>query len=290
MTTLAAQEPQSFGEGALGSPEPKTRPPESALHRRLRFIAAYGAWRRAVLELWRFKWREHRAQRVVAGYHTRARRIPYFIRHGTRDVGIFSEIFIAGEYEPPAQVTKRLAELGRPPRILDLGGNVGLFAAYCCDRWRGATVVSVEPDPDNLDLLRRTAGNGDAIDVLAACATCRDGSVQFVAGHFAESYVAADEGAGVETIEVPCADVFRLAESMDLIKIDIEGSEWEVLADPRMAALTASALVMEWHDKQCPYPDPSAAARSALDRAGYDVLSEHQPVSSNGTIWAARRS
>jgi FkbM family methyltransferase len=260
---------------------------EPRLARRLRFVRQYAAWRRAVRELWRFKWREHRARRVLGAYHTRKRAIPYFIRHGTRDVGIFSEIFIAGEYDPPSAVAERLARLGRPPRILDLGANIGLFAASCRERWPEARVVSVEPDPENLELLRHTAAGTSEIEVLAACAADRDGSVRFVAGQFAESHVAGDEPAE-ETIEVPCVDALRLAGSADLVKIDIEGSEWEILADPRLASIGAQALVMEWHEERCPHPDPPAAAHAALRDAGFEVLGEHRPVPSNGTIWALR--
>jgi FkbM family methyltransferase len=268
---------------------------EHALARRLRFVREYSVWRRAVHELWRFKWREHRAkampddaQPVIGAYHTRGHAIAYFIRHGTRDVGIFSEVFIAGEYDPPPAVASRLAQLGRPPRILDLGANIGLFAAACRERWPGTHVVSVEPDPENLEILRRTAADTDEIEVIAACAGDRDGSVRFVAGQFAESHVADDDTAAEDTIEVPCVDALRLATAADLVKIDIEGSEWEILADPRFASIDAQVLVMEWHEERCPHPDPPAAAHAALRDAGFQVLGEHRPVPSNGTIWALR--
>jgi FkbM family methyltransferase len=264
-------------------------PNTSSVARRLLFLREYGAWRRAVSELWRFKWREHRARPIVGAYHTRAGRVPYFIRHGTRDVGIFSEIFIAGEYDPPAAVGERMATLGRPPRIVDLGANVGLFAASCRERWPGASVTTVEPDPANLELLRRTAEGSNGIEVIAACATNYQGSVRFVAGEFAESHVASNESTQ-DTIEVPCVDAFAVARSADLVKMDIEGSEWEILADARLGSLPAQALVMEWHDKRCPHEDPSEAARVALADAGFEVLCEHRPVASNGTIWALRPS
>jgi FkbM family methyltransferase len=264
-------------------------PREASVARRLRFIRQYGAWRRAVRELWRFKWREHRGGTVVGAYHTRRGAVPYFIRHGTRDVGIFSEIFVAGEYDPPPAVLELITALGRPPRIVDLGANVGLFAASCRERWPGASVTAVEPDPENLALLRRTAAGVAEIEVLPACAADHDGVVRFVAGHFAESHVA-DADSGEETIEVPCVDVFRLAQSADLVKMDIEGSEWEILADPRLASLNARAWVMEWHEQRCPHPDPRGAARAALRDAGFELLGEHQPVPRNGTIWALRAS
>lgn len=272
---------------AFHAPEASART-ERTLTRRMRFVREYGAWRRAVRELWRLKWREHRGRQVLGVYHTRGRAIPYCLRHGTRDVGIFSEIFIAGEYDPPPAVAERLASLGRPPRILDLGANIGLFAASCRERWPGTHVVSVEPDPENLELLRRTAADSNEVEVIAACACERDGSVHFVAGQFAESHVA-DPDCTEETIEVPCVDALRLAATADLVKIDIEGSEWEILADPRLATIDAQALVMEWHEERCPHPDPPAAAHAALRAAGFEVLTEHRPVASNGTVWALRR-
>jgi hypothetical protein len=138
-------------------------------------------------------------------------------------------------------------------------------------------------------LLCLTARGADGIEVIAACASNYNGSVRFVAGEFAESHVAPDASTQ-DTIEVPCVDAFAVAGFADLVKIDIEGSEWEILADARLASLPAQALVMEWHDKRCPHEDPSAAARAALADAGFEVLCEHRPLASNGTIWALRPS
>lgn len=265
---------------------PLNVPRGSAVARRLRFLKQYGIWRKAVRELWRFKWREHRGRPVVGTYHTRGGGVSYRIRHATRDVGIFAEVFIAGEYDPPAAVSTRLQELGRPPRILDLGANIGLFAAYCREQWPDAAITAVEPDPENLELLRATAVAAKVV-VVPACAATREGTVRFVAGEFAESHVATEDS-GEDTIELPCVDAFRFAQAADLVKIDIEGSEWEILADARFADLGAEAVAMEWHDIGCPHPDPCAAAHAALEKAGYEVLCENRPLASNGTIWALR--
>ena len=229
---------------------------ETGLQRRLRFVRQYAAWRRAVRELWRFKWREHRAEPRLGAYHTRRGRVAYFIRHGTRDVGIFSEIFVAGEYDPPAAVAERSAgwRAAADPRPRGQRGALrGLLSRALAD----AQIVAVEPDPENLQLLERMASQEQRIEVIPACAAAHDGTVHFLAGLFAESQVV-DEGHQGETIELPCVDAFRLAESADLIKIDIEGSEWEILADPRLAELGVTALVMEWHDKSCPHDDPGS--------------------------------
>ncbi len=257
------------------------------LNRRVQFLRSYAGWRRAVRELWRFKWRENRRLQMVGAYHTRARGVPYFVRHTTRDIGVFSEIFVLGEYEPPEEIARWLDDLGRPPRILDVGGNVGLFATFARDRWPGASVVSVEPDPENLEILRRNAASGTNLEVVAACAASHDGTLRFVAGQQAGSHVA--EGDCEDAIEVSCVDVFRLAQPADFIKIDIEGSEWPILADPRLGSLPARACVMEWHELLCPHADPGAAAREGLERAGFTVVCDRTPFPEVGMVWGFRR-
>ena len=212
----------------------------------------------------------------------------YYIRHGTRDIGIFSEIFIAGEYEPPPTVQTRLDELGRPPRILDLGAYTGLFATYCTDRWPGASVTSVEPDVQSLEVLRCTAAQSKAISIVEGCAATHDGSALFLPGQFAESHVLSDETVpGALTVQ--SVDMFRLAGAADLIKMDIEGSEWPILADSRMRSVYATAWVMEWHSLNCPYPAPADAARELLEQAGFEVVLERTAIAGhNGVVWALR--
>jgi FkbM family methyltransferase len=261
---------------------------QTGMERRLRFLRTYANWRRGVRELWRFKWRENRHKKMIGGYHTRSAGVPYFVRHTTRDIGVFSEVFVLGEYEPPAEVADWLKSLGRPAQMLDVGGNIGLFATFARDRWPGTSVVSIEPDPDNLEILRRNAAQGSDLEVVAACASTHDGTLRFVSGQQAGSHVA-NGASGEDTIEVPCVDVFRLAESADLIKMDIEGSEWDILADPRLAAVPARALVMEWHDLLCPHPEPRAAALDALERAGFTVIADRVSFPEVGMVWAVRR-
>jgi FkbM family methyltransferase len=263
--------------------------PLKPLARRLQFLRTYSGWRRGVRELGRFKWRENRRRQMVGGYHTRGEHVPYFVRHTTRDIGVFSEVFVLGEYEPPREVAQWLQDLGRPPRILDVGGNVGLFATFARDRWPGAEVVSIEPDPDNLKILKRNAATGQNLEVVEACATTHDGTLRFVAGQEAGSHVAEDGSSSEATIEVPCVDVFRLAESADFVKMDIEGSEWPILDDPRMSSIPAGVWVMEWHDLLCPHPNPGAAARAAMERAGFTIVADRTPFPEVGMIWGVRR-
>jgi FkbM family methyltransferase len=210
------------------------------------------------------------------------------LRHRTRDIDVFDEIFVGNRgYEPPRAVAIRFRD--RPPaKVLDLGGNVGLFGVYALARWPSATITSVEPDAANLPLLGRCVEVNEASarwTIIAACAASRPGVVAFSGGRLADSAIALD---GEEvTGHVVAVDALELLKDADFAKIDIEGAEWELLLDQRFAASAPDVLVMEWHQRGCPMQDGYQAALDILRRSGYDVEGEPPSVGQHfGTIWA----
>lgn len=207
------------------------------------------------------------------------------VRHRSRDVEILDEVLTPPfDYEEPAAVAQRLSRRGL--RVLDLGGNVGLFAAWALDRYDVAELVSFEPDPTNLPILRRCRARNPAAawTIVEACAGTAPGEVAFVAGEGADSRVAFDAATG--TVTVPVVDVLPALRG-DLVKIDIEGSEWDLLVDPRLAEAPVDVLVIEWHAHGCPAPDPFGAAVRALETAGFTVHGEDHGHS-HGSLWAWR--
>jgi FkbM family methyltransferase len=212
------------------------------------------------------------------------------LRHGSRDVEIFNEIFCPARlsYEPPSEIAREL-EAMPTLRVADLGGNIGLFGLFALDRWRLEVLRSYEPDPANAALLQATIAANDTGGrwtlVRAAVSNERTTS-SFQAGLLSESRIADD---GVGTIEVPVLDLFA-EPPVDLLKIDIEGAEWPILDDPRLASHPARAIVLEWHRRGCPHADARAAARELLEAAGYRSLFEGTGESHvNGLMWGLRR-
>ena len=210
------------------------------------------------------------------------------LRHRTRDIDVFDEIFVGNRgYEPPGAVAIRFRD--RPPaKVLDLGGNVGLFGVYALARWPAATITSVEPDAANLPLLGRCVQVNEASarwTIIAACAANRPGVVAFSGGRLADSAIAL-EGEEV-TGHVVAVDALELLKDADFAKIDIEGAEWDLLLDQRFAASAPDVLVMEWHQRGCPMRDGYQAALDILRRSEYDVDGEPPSVGQQfGTIWA----
>lgn len=210
------------------------------------------------------------------------------LRHATRDVDILVEIFARGMYEPPREIAAALRNT--KPRVLDLGGNVGLFGVFAFERLSAETVTSVEPDPGNVDVLRRCiAGNrlGDRWSLVDAAASTHNGSLRFRAGEFADSRIAAPGEKG--SVEVPCVDAIAMMAGVDLVKIDIQGGEWPLLRDPRLRETRIGSLVMEWHTIGSEVDDPRAAAVQAVIDAGMRVdLDVVNAGAETGVVWASR--
>ena len=209
------------------------------------------------------------------------------IRHGSGDVVILGEVFKRRYYEPVGEASQVLSQA---KKILDLGGNIGLFGLFAADRWPESQIVAFEPDPDNATVHELMIGAndlGERCELVKAAAAAHDGCVAFAAGRAAVSYIT-DDAHGEGTIEVQAVDVLpRIAEA-DLLKMDIEGGEWAILADPRFRASPPRAVVLEYHQRMCPGPSPRREAEQALSAAGLRVQSTSDRGDGQGVLWAWR--
>jgi FkbM family methyltransferase len=188
---------------------------------------------------------------------------------GSSDRQVLHQVFIEKEYEPIA--------LAEPTAILDLGANVGYSSAYFLSKYLTATVVAVEPDPQNYELCRHNLspfGNRarvvhgavwpEAVGLVPVRGAFRDGR------EWTTQVRPADQEKG-EVAEVKGYDVDTLidltgATKIDLLKIDIEGSERELFernADKWLPRIRN--LCVELHDDDC-----ASAFFQALSRYSFD--------------------
>ena len=219
-------------------------------------------------------------------YHLSDGGRPVLLRHGTIDVWTFVEVFMRRLYEPPPAVAAALARAERP-LVLDLGANIGMFGLDVLTRHPDARVIAYEPDARNAAVHRRLVElNGDdgRWRLVEAAAGAHDGSVRFMAGLQTGSHIV--EGAAAGSVEVPLVDVLGQVAEADLVKMDIEGGEWGILTDPRVAR--ARALVLEYHPQGCPREDAAAFAHELLTGYGFDVTPVFHDEAGIGMLWATR--
>jgi FkbM family methyltransferase len=240
----------------------------------------------------RFAVGEIRGKPAVGRYRPRKSLVDVFLRHRTSDRYILNEIFGLGLYKLPAGATATLAGLGRPPVGVDLGAHVGIFGTFFFSCYPDGELDAFEPDPANSALLQRCISANRLADrwrLVPACAATADGTALLLADRFAESRITREVPG---TIEVASRDVFPFLATADLLKMDIEGSEWDILEDPRFSEIAARVIVLEYHPQGCPGPDPREAAQVAVRRLGCvvrEIAVPHAPPGV-GMLWAWRHA
>jgi FkbM family methyltransferase len=258
-------------------------------HRAIMPLTARVICARLVRESPRFLAGELLRPRGVHAYHLRDNGRCVLIRHRGVDAATLAEVFYHRFYDPPAEVARAI---GEPQLILDLGANIGLFGLLASSRWPSARIVGYEPDPANAAVHERAIeanGLGDRWTLVAEAAGPRDGKIRFVAGLGAGSHAlgTATEAAAA-TIVVAQRDVLAAIAAADLVKIDIEGGEWELLGDPRFAAAPPRVLVIEYHPEGSPEADSRAAVERALAAAGLLTAPIWHAADGVGMLWAWR--
>ena len=242
----------------------------------------------------RYALNEFRRSPGVHDYRIRGGGPRVCLRHGISSWP-FEEIFRHRAYEPPSAVARAIGSTDEPLSILDLGANVGYFGAWVRTRFPHPEVLAFEPDPTTAAVHERCIRLNDAEDswtLVRAIAADEDGQSSFVAAGTGSSRIASEDEAK-ETVVLPTEDVLPRVQDADFVKMDIEGGEWRILADPRFGAGRTRAVVLEYHPHLSPGPDTASEAGVLLRRAGFDVvdpgLSAEQFPAGQGMLWGVRR-
>jgi FkbM family methyltransferase len=192
-------------------------------------------------------------------------------RPETSDRASFEHIF-GGAYE---------LDLPREPRlIIDLGANVGYASVFFALRHPDAHVIAVEPVPANASLARHNVAAVGRVDVVEGGAWPRHARLALTdpgKGYWGMR-VTEDDAGDVAAVTIP--DLLERAgnDTIDLLKIDIEGAERQLFSGNTDWLANVGTLVLELHDRFVP------GCRSALDEAvrrsgvGFDELRRGEDV------------
>lgn len=165
---------------------------------------------------------------------------------------LFHETWIRQVYTPPGY------EINKNETVIDIGGNIGVFALYAATRAEGVRVFCYEPFPDNVALLRNNLQKSGISNVQV--------NQQAVSGHSGTRHLqvnpdnwivhslfgkknSAEQGLAVDCISLD--DVFseNQIQQCDLLKLDCEGSEYEILENCSPETLRrVRRIVGEFHE------------------------------------------
>ena len=166
--------------------------------------------------------------------------IPIQVRPGTADVFTVDDTFGPGYH-------RSLWNLPERPVILDLGANIGLTVLDYGLAYPQATIIGVELDEANARLARLNTKRVAGATIIHAGIAAHEGLVTY---DTADTNAHAISPAGDRT--APAITIAALleqlgADAIDLLKMDIEGTEREVLADGAGWASAVRHILVETH-------------------------------------------
>ena len=175
------------------------------------------------------------------------------IRPASSDVDVFHAIFVECKYRYPVVDYD-------VKTIFDLGANIGLASVYFAGRYSKSRIIAVEPNKGNFHLLQRNmmalpdavavgmaVWSSDAILKLRSVNTLGQALGEW--GYQTEA-VAADEQGDVAATSIPSLMRRYGVQTIDLLKVDIEGAELEVFGGDTDAWLPfVRCVVIETHER-----------------------------------------
>lgn len=143
--------------------------------------------------------------------------------------------------------------------VLDAGANAGYASVWFAQRYPEATVIAIEPDEGNLALLRQNTAHLPQVSVIAAALMAFDGVANMIDPQEGPWAIRVQPGDaswsdGLDRGSVPCVSIPSVLDAagldvLDLLKLDIEGSELEVLGDSAAWLPRVNSMVAELHDR-----------------------------------------
>jgi FkbM family methyltransferase len=169
---------------------------------------------------------------------------------GPADLATVGEVLVDELYETPGVDDARV--------IVDLGSHIGASIAFFRQRHPAAEIHGFEPDPDSFARLQANVAalEGVTIDPRAVAAGAGEAVLNASPNSVASSLLARNGGGrpvAVRTVGLDGILEELGLERIDLLKLDVEGAEWDVLANARRLD-AVQAIAGELHPKLVPVP------------------------------------
>ncbi|MFL5774163.1 MAG: FkbM family methyltransferase [Flavisolibacter sp.] len=187
-----------------------------------------------------------------------------FFRKDSSDAACFNQVFLGLDYDFEIN--------SKPQFIIDCGANVGYTSLFFQKKYPGAHIIAVEPEPTNFEMLQMNTKLYSNIDCLNYGIWNKNVNLKVTE----ESKLIGSWGLTVTETEeednviksITISEVMKLfgKNEIDILKIDIEGSEFEVFTSNYEEWLPQTKVIMiELHDR----------LRKGCSKAFFNALSEY---------------
>ena len=170
------------------------------------------------------------------------------IRKADSDLEIFFQVFCDLQYDFTYFLNYN------PKNIIDCGANVGYSALFFADKFPGAKIICVEPAASNFQQLEFNTRGYTDITLLHAGIWYKNGTVSIKkedewAASFEVQEINDASSSSLRGITIDQIAKENQFETIDILKIDIEGAEFELFSNnPHQWLSITKCIVIELHD------------------------------------------
>ena len=207
----------------------------------------------------------HTKTSMVKGIKLPFLKYPVYLRKILSDRTMFEQIFLAKEYDITVPFNPKI--------IIDLGANVGYASVLFANRFPDAKIFAVEPDENNFLTAKKNVAPYKNITLVKAAVWDKNELIQLVDNGEGEAAYMVKAGNGEHTVKAyTIKEIKELMNTneIDLLKIDIEGSEKEIFENGYEEWLPDTKIVIvETHDRY--KKGTSKAVFSATSKYNFDL-------------------
>jgi FkbM family methyltransferase len=150
------------------------------------------------------------------------------------DTPFATKTFLSAVYDLYLVTLKGTIFMDKNPTIVDVGANIGQFMFACKNVFPDAKVYSIEPDPNIFKILKKNTKNYKNVTVYNLALNNIKRKIKFyVSSEFSEwssLKIINDKKYTVSVVNAEKGDVLlRSIKQIDLLKIDVEGAEYDVV-------------------------------------------------------------
>jgi len=175
------------------------------------------------------------------------------IRKNTSDILMFRQVFMRKDYLLP-ELPK---DSSAPLKIIDCGANVGYASIWFTQNYPNASIIAIEPEDNNYQVLSDNIKPYPEITALKNGIWIKKSFLKVVDKGFGESgfmieEVTSKNESDVDGISIPDIMKSQKWDTVDIIKMDIEGTEKTILSHDISWMKKCKLLIIELHEEMMP--------------------------------------
>ena len=201
-------------------------------------------------------------------------RYPIKLRANTSDFAVLDQIFVYEDYKFPIDF--------EPQLIIDGGAYGGYSSVFFANRFPKAKIIAIEPEASNFKLLKENTRNYKNIDLINAGIWNKPAYLRIKdigLGHWGFMVEEVTDSEEFSFKAVTIGKILKRSgyKEIDILKLDIEGSEKEVFSNDYEDWLSkVNILIIELHDRM--KPGCSEAFYSAINQYNFIKINSGENI------------